>query len=89
MTSQHDKPKRWRPWRFSLRALLILTFGAGCVCAGWLERQREYDRAEAAHQQEWMEEEARWWSAHGKQLPRISPSADDTQNDDPFADPFD
>lgn len=23
MTSQHNKPKRWRPWQFSLAALLV------------------------------------------------------------------
>jgi len=65
MTTPPDKPKRWRP-RFGLRAIFILTFGAACFCAGWLERQRELNRERERAQQEWHKEEARWWRENGQ-----------------------
>jgi len=34
MTSQHDKPKRWRP-RFSLRTLVIVVTLVCCYAACW------------------------------------------------------
>ena len=34
MTSQHDKPKRWRP-RFSIRTLVIVVTLACCYAACW------------------------------------------------------
>jgi hypothetical protein len=49
MTTQHDKAKRWRPWRFSIRTLLLLMFGASCFFAGWTahewQQQRELERS--------------------------------------------
>jgi hypothetical protein len=34
MTTQHDKAKRWRPWQFSLAALLLLT-ALVAIAFGW------------------------------------------------------
>ena len=49
MTTQHDKPKRWRPWQFSLRTILLLMFGVGCFLGGWTanewQRQRELEQS--------------------------------------------
>ena len=44
MSSGGEKPKRWRPWRFSLRLLLLATFGVAIFFAGWTAN----DAAEAA-----------------------------------------
>jgi hypothetical protein len=49
MTFQHDKPKWWRPLRFSLLALLLLmlvvaSYFGGRMSNEW-RRQRELDRA--------------------------------------------
>jgi hypothetical protein len=50
MTTQHDKAKRWRPWQFSIRTLLLLMLCAGCFLGGWTanewKRQRELERAQ-------------------------------------------
>ena len=35
MTENEPKPKPWRPWRFSLRLLLLATFGVSMFFAGW------------------------------------------------------
>lgn len=44
-----DKPRRWRPWQFSLRTLLILTLAVACFLGGWTTRdwvlERELERA--------------------------------------------
>jgi len=40
MTSQHDKPKRWRPWQFSVSTLLLLTALVAVAVGWWLDRQR-------------------------------------------------
>ena len=48
MTAQHDKAKRWRPWRFSLRALLVLMLVVASYLGGWMSnewKQRELERA--------------------------------------------
>ena len=36
MTTQHDKAKRWRPWRFSVRTLAIVVTLVCVVLALWL-----------------------------------------------------
>jgi hypothetical protein len=35
MSSSEEKTKRWRPWQFSLRFLMLLTFGAASFFGGW------------------------------------------------------
>ena len=35
MSSGGEKPKPWRPWRFSLRLLLLAMFGVSMFFAGW------------------------------------------------------
>ena len=51
MPTQHDNAKRWRPWQFSLRTMLMLMFGAGCFLGGWTahewQRQRELEQPES------------------------------------------
>ena len=44
MTTQHDKAKRWRPWRFGLRTLLLLMLVVGCYFAGWTASERKQQR---------------------------------------------
>lgn len=39
MTSQHNKAKRWRPWQFSIRALLLLTLVVGSYLGGWMSNE--------------------------------------------------
>ena len=49
MTTLHDKPKRWRPWQFSLRTLLLLMLVVASYLGGWMsndwQRRRELERA--------------------------------------------
>lgn len=40
MTSQHDKPKRWRP-RFSVRTLVVVVTLACCYAACWGPTKRQ------------------------------------------------
>lgn len=50
MTTQPDKPKRWRRWQFSLRTLMLIMFAVACFLGGWQanewKRQRELDQAQ-------------------------------------------
>jgi hypothetical protein len=41
MTRSEEKAKRWRPWQFSLRALMLLALMAGVFCAGRLSVRNE------------------------------------------------
>ena len=38
MTTQHEKAKRWRPWRFSIMSLLIATAFCAVMVAWWRDR---------------------------------------------------
>lgn len=62
MTSQHDKAKRWRPWQFSLRTLLLIMFGIACFLGGWTanewKRRREMERAQQEDEARFSEVEA-------------------------------
>ena len=55
MTTQHDKAKRWMPWQFSLRALLMLMLVVASYLGGWMsnewKRQREMERAKQEAQE--------------------------------------
>ncbi len=49
MTGQHDRSKRWRPWQFGVRAMLLLmlvvaSYLGGSMSNEW-KRQRELERA--------------------------------------------
>ena len=50
MTTQHDKAKRWRPWQFSLRTLLVLMLVVASYLGGWMSNEwkqaRDLRRAE-------------------------------------------
>ena len=56
MTTHHDKAKRWRPWQFSLRALLLLMLVVVSYLGGWMsnewKQQRELERSEQEMQAE-------------------------------------
>lgn len=53
MTSQNDNAKRWRPWQFSLRTLLVTMLVVASFFAGWNARDW-YLRREKPFQ--WMDE---------------------------------
>ena len=58
MTTQHDKPKRWRPWQFSLRTLLIIMIFASGYFAGIGTYHRRAQRMQQEAIQEAMRAEA-------------------------------
>ena len=47
--NEHRKPRGWRPWQFSLRALMLLTLVVASYLGGWMshawQQQREMERA--------------------------------------------
>jgi hypothetical protein len=45
MPSERDKKKRWRPWQFSLRTMMLLMFGASCFLGGWTSHEWKRRRA--------------------------------------------
>ena len=59
MTTQHDKPKRWRPWQFGLRTLLLLMLVVASYLGGWMsnqwKRQRELERAKPEREASFIE----------------------------------
>jgi hypothetical protein len=43
-SSEHSPAKRWRPWQFSLRLLMLLMFGVETLCAGWTANDWKHKR---------------------------------------------
>jgi hypothetical protein len=43
MESRNEKGKRWRPWQFGVRFLMLLAVMAGVFCAGRLSARSELE----------------------------------------------
>ena len=81
MTTQHDKAKRWRPWQFSLRALLLLMLVVASYLSGWMsnewKQQLELEQAKQEAQEALRRAAAQLRvNTQSSRLPPVIPPAD-------------